>query len=213
MQRRHLSLIALLVLFLVPSAQSWAAYTVYFKLDGLPGLCTQAQHRGWFEGRSFSCPIVHEPDGLLMPSSTVEIIRPTDDMSPAIMDACARGRKFDYAAVALRKTGKGAPTGDYFIATLCGVVISGYFAASGDAGTGEHLSLAFGKVMWQYRQPNPDATLGPIDCGAYNGTTGRCYPSTGYSPWTGRTLGTHRLPLPMPEPFPVMAYRAVRAGE
>jgi type VI protein secretion system component Hcp len=205
--------LALLVVTLAGAAsQGSAAYDVFVRLDGQAGECAEAGHRTWIPGTAFSVPLVHDPDGLLMPTHTVQITRPVDGTSRALASACAAGRYFKYAALAVRKTGKGAPSGDYFLATFFKVYITAYASSGSRTAATERLELSFGKVVWQYRPPGPRGTLGPVDSGGYNGVSGQCFPDVGVMSWTGRRLGDPALPLPTPVAFPLIAARVILAG-
>ncbi|MCE5238931.1 type VI secretion system tube protein Hcp [bacterium] len=206
-------LVFVLAGFVGAASQGCTACQVYLRLEGISGVSTDADHRAWLDCTTFDVPLAtNELDGSVQPTNRMRIIRRVDAASSALRHATASGLYVKWACLAVRKTGPGAPAGDYFLATFFRNHITAYQSASTPTAPTEDFTLQFGTVVWQYRQPGPKGTFGPLETGGYRGDNGLCYPHQGYETWTGRKLGDPALPLRVPVAFPIIAARALAAG-
>ena len=80
--------------------------------------------------------------------------------SPSLMLACASGQHFKSAVLTARKAGKGQQ--EFLTFSLSDVLVSAYQTggAEGEVAPGDSVSLNFSKIQVEYKQQNPDGSLG-----------------------------------------------------
>jgi type VI secretion system secreted protein Hcp len=80
--------------------------------------------------------------------------------SPNLMLACASGKHFKSAVLTARKAGKGQQ--EFLTFSLSDVLVSAYQTGGveGEVLPGDSVSLNFSKIQVEYKQQNPDGTLG-----------------------------------------------------
>ena len=206
-------LVLVLAGFVGAASQGSAACQVYLRLEGIAGVSTDPAHLGWLDCTTFDVPLAtNELDGSIQPTNRMRIIRRVDAASRTLQNATASGMYLKWACLAVRKTGPGAPAGDYFLATFFRNHITAYQSSGTSTGPTEDFTLQFGTAVWQYRQPGPKGTFGTLETGGYRGDNGLCHPHQGYEAWTGRKLGDPALPLRVPQAFPLIAARVLAAG-
>lgn len=86
-------------------------------------------------------------------------IHRVDKASPVLMTACATGEHLKDATITVRKAGKGQQ--EYLLVTMTEVLVTSVSAsvvAEGDA-TIEAVTLAFAKVVLEYKPQKPDGSL------------------------------------------------------
>ena len=80
--------------------------------------------------------------------------------SPNLMLACASGKHFKSAVLTARKAGK--PQAEFLTFSLSDVLVSAYQTggAEGEVVPMDSVSLNFSKIQVEYKQQNPDGSLG-----------------------------------------------------
>ena len=143
---------------------------VFVRLDGIPGECTDLQHRDWIEAVSFrlAASAVPSPDGLAVPGRAqveeLRIAKLIDAASPRLLEACLSGRHIKEAVIEIIRL----PTrvkfleyrfSDAFVVAV-GLEVGGDEAVSTEI---EQVRLSFGKVRMTYQQKS--ATGAPAQTG------------------------------------------------
>jgi type VI secretion system secreted protein Hcp len=81
-----------------------------------------------------------------------------DKASPVLMSGCALGVHYKDATLTLRKSGKGQQ--EFLIYKMNDVIVTSVqHGSSGDATTSESVSIAFAKVVMEYKAQKADGTL------------------------------------------------------
>lgn len=145
---------------------------VYLRLDGIPGECTDQQHRDWIEAVSFglAASSVPSPEGIAVPGRAqvdeLRIGKVIDAASPRLLEACLAGRHIKEAVVEIIRL----PTrvklleyrfSDAFV-TAVALELGGDEAVATEL---EQVRLTFGKVRMIYQQKSPSGTPTPIGFG------------------------------------------------
>jgi type VI secretion system secreted protein Hcp len=143
---------------------------VFLRLDGIPGECTDQQHRDWIDAVSFrlGASAALPPDGLAGPGRSqvdeLRIGKAVDVASPRLLEACLAGRHIKEAVVDIIRL----PTrvryleyrfNDVFV-VAAGLEIGGDEAVSVEL---EQVRLTFGKVRMTYHHKG--ATGAPTQTG------------------------------------------------
>ena len=146
-----------------------AAVDLFLKIDGIQGESKDAKHANEIDVDAFSwgeTNVVSHAGGGGGGAGKVamqdfHITKHLDKASPVLFLACASGKHFPKAILSARKAGQGQQ--DYLVITLSDVVVSGYQvggAESGEAGV-DQTSLAFSRIVFEYRPQKPDGSLAP----------------------------------------------------
>jgi type VI secretion system secreted protein Hcp len=146
-----------------------AAVDLFLKIDGIQGESKDAKHANEIDVDAFSwgeTNVVSHAGGGGGGAGKVAMqdfhfTKRLDKASPVLFLACASGKHFPKAVLSARKAGQGQQ--DYLVITLSDVVVSGYQvggAESGEAGV-DQTSLAFSRIVFEYRPQKPDGSLAP----------------------------------------------------
>ena len=146
-----------------------AAVDLFLKIDGIQGESNDAKHANEIDVDAFSWGetnvVSHAAGGGggagKVAMQDFHFTKRLDKASPVLFLACASGKHFPKAVLSARKAGEGQQ--DYLVITLSDVVVSGYQvggAESGEAGI-DQTSLAFSRIVFEYRPQKPDGSLAP----------------------------------------------------
>jgi type VI secretion system secreted protein Hcp len=145
------------------------AIDYFLRIDGVPGESLDAKHKGAIDVEAWSW-------GEVNPSSAggpgggggagkvqmqdFNFSAKFSKASPALMLACASGKHFKSAVLTARKAGKAQQ--DFLTFSLSDVLVSAYQTggAGGEVVPMDSVSLNFSKIQVEYKQQNPDGSLG-----------------------------------------------------
>jgi type VI secretion system secreted protein Hcp len=139
---------------------------IFARIGDIKGESKDARHKDEIEVLSFSWGLFHAAGaggsgggaGAGKPVfQDLSIVHHIDKASPPLMRACAAGTHLKDATITHRKAGQNQH--EYIIITLEDVVVTGVTHA-GDRGqpAPETVTLAFGKVDFEYRPQKPDGS-------------------------------------------------------
>lgn len=144
------------------------AYSIYLRIDGIPGESTARGHENEMVISSYNWGLQDAisaggTGGGAVASkvkfSGLNVIKRVDKASPKLMLACATGRHIPGAALSfVRKNGQQFLLYEFADVQLPAVQDQG--AAQGEATPTEAISLTFGGVRVTYRPENADGSLG-----------------------------------------------------
>ena len=139
------------------------ASDIFAKIGNIKGESADAKHKDEIEVLSFSWGVTSSaagPGGVAGKPvfQDLAFVHHVDKASPALMQACATGKRLKDATITQRKAGK-APQ-DFLIVKLSDVVITGVIGTTtaGQPGA-ETVSLVFDKVHYEYRPQKADGSL------------------------------------------------------
>lgn len=144
-------------------ASASGASDYFLNIDGVEGESTDDKHKGeidllsWSWGASSSTPLVGAGKAEF---TDVTFTMATSKASPVLMLACAQGKHFKTAVLTVRGSGEGKE--EYLKVTFSDVVVTSFqvSGSSSDARPVEEVSLVFGQIRMEYRQQNPDGSMG-----------------------------------------------------
>jgi type VI secretion system secreted protein Hcp len=151
-----------------------AAVELFLKIDGIQGESKDAKHANEIDVDAFSwgeTNVVSHTGGGGGGAGKVAMqdfhfTKRLDKASPVLFLACASGKHFPKAVLSARKAGQGQQ--DYLVITLSDVAVSSYQvggAESGEVGV-DQTSLAFSRIVFEYRPQKPDGSLAaPVKAG------------------------------------------------
>lgn len=138
----------------------------FLRIDGIPGESADAKHKGeivvesfsW--GESHSGPVAGGGAGAgRVNIQDLHVVAATSKASPQLMLACASGQHAASAVLTGRRAGERQE--DFLRFSLSDVLVSSFQIAGSQAdGTKDSVGLSFGQIVVEYRQRNPDGTLG-----------------------------------------------------
>jgi type VI secretion system secreted protein Hcp len=145
------------------------AIDYFLRIDGVSGESLDAKHKGEIDVESWSWGEAHPvpPGGGGSGSGTGKVqmqdfnfTAKVSTASPNLMLACASGKHFKSAVLTARKAGKSQQ--DFLSFSLSDVLVSAYQTggAEGEVVPGDSVSLNFAKIQVEYKQQNPDGSLG-----------------------------------------------------
>jgi len=145
------------------------AIDYFLRIDGVPGESLDVKHKGEIDVESWSWGEAHPvpPGGGASGSGTGKVqmqdfnfTAKVSTASPNLMLACASGKHFKSAVLTARKAGKSQQ--DFLTFSLSDVLVSAYQTggAEGEVVPGDSVSLNFAKIQVDYKQQNPDGSLG-----------------------------------------------------
>jgi len=145
------------------------AIDYFLRIDGVPGESLDVKHKGEIDVESWSWGEAHPvpPGGGASGSGTGKVqmqdfnfTAKVSTASPNLMLACASGKHFKSAVLTARKAGKSQQ--DFLTFSLSDVLVSAYQTggAEGEVVPGDSVSLNFAKIQVEYKQQNPDGSLG-----------------------------------------------------
>ena len=143
------------------------AIDYFLKIEGVTGESLDAKHKGEIDVESWSWGEANPapPGGGGGGAGKVQMqdfnfTARFSKASPNLMLACASGKHFKGAVLTARKAGKGQQ--DFLTFSLSDVLVSAYQTggAEGEVVPADSVSLNFAKIQVEYKQQNPDGTLG-----------------------------------------------------
>jgi type VI secretion system secreted protein Hcp len=148
-----------------------AAIDIFLKLDGIDGESLDRKHKGEIELSSFSFGLASAGSHALGSGAAAgkvsfqefHFTSNVTKASPKLMLACATGQHIKEGTVTVRKAGgdaENAPTEFLFYKFQTVVITSVQDAGDNTDTPKENVSLAFAKVLVEYKPQNPDGTLG-----------------------------------------------------
>jgi len=143
------------------------AIDYFLKIEGVSGESLDAKHKGEIEVESWSWGEANPvpPSGSGSGAGKVQMqdfnfTARVSKASPNLMLACASGQHFKSAVLTARKAGKGQQ--EFLTFSLSDVLVSAYQTGGveGEVVPGDSVSLNFSKIQVEYKQQNPDGSLG-----------------------------------------------------
>jgi type VI secretion system secreted protein Hcp len=147
------------------------AIDYFLRIDGIPGESLDSKHKGEIDVESWSWGEVNPtspgagPGGGGGGAGKVQMqgfnfTTKVSKASPSLMLACASGKHFKSAILTARKAGKGQQ--EFLTFSLSDVLVSAYQTGGvvGEVVPGDSVSLNFSKIQVEYKQQNPDGSLG-----------------------------------------------------
>jgi type VI secretion system secreted protein Hcp len=143
------------------------ALDMFLKLDGIGGEASDAKHKGEIDVLSWSWGLSEPaaPAGSgggagKVKIEDISIQKLVDLASPLLLSFSAEGKHIKEGTLTTRKGVKGGS--DFLLVKLTDVIVTSVqISASKDAGLpAESITLGFGKVELDYRQTEPDGSLG-----------------------------------------------------
>jgi type VI secretion system secreted protein Hcp len=143
------------------------ASDIFAKLGDIKGESPDDKHKDEIEvlsiswGLSNSGSMAHGTGGGEGKASFSDLsfMHTVDKASPVLMQACALGTHLKDGTITHRKSGKGQQ--EYLIVKMNDIIITSVqnSGSSGGGDTTESVSLAFGKVVVEYKPQKPDGSL------------------------------------------------------
>lgn len=145
------------------------AIDYFLKIEGVSGESLDAKHKGeidveaWSWGETNAVPPGAPGGGSgagKVQMQDFNVTARTSKASPNLMLACASGKHFKSAVLTARKAGK--PQAEFLTFSLSDVLVSAYQTggAEGEVVPMDSVSLNFSKIQVEYKQQNPDGSLG-----------------------------------------------------
>jgi type VI secretion system secreted protein Hcp len=145
------------------------AIDYFLKIEGIPGESLDAKHKGEIDVESWSWgeanPVPPGGGGSGGAAGKVQMqdfnfTTRFSTASPNLMLACASGKHLKSAVLTARKAGKGQQ--EFLTFSLSDVLVSAYQTGGfeGEVVPGDSVSLNFSKIQVEYKQQNPDGSLG-----------------------------------------------------
>jgi type VI secretion system secreted protein Hcp len=145
------------------------AIDYFLRIEGIPGESLDAKHKGWIDVESWSWgeanPVPPGGGGSGAAAGKVQMqdfnfTARVSKASPNLMLACASGKHFKSAVLTARKAGKSQQ--EFLTFSLSDVLVSAYQigGAGGEVVPGDSVSLNFAKIQVEYKEQNPDGSLG-----------------------------------------------------
>lgn len=145
------------------------AIDYFLRIEGIPGESLDSKHKGEIEVESWSWgeanPVPSGGGGSGGAAGKVQMqdfnfTANVSNASPNLMLACASGKHFKSAVLTARKAGKSQQ--EFLTFSLSDVLVSAYQigGAGGEVVPGDSVSLNFAKIQVEYKQQNPDGSLG-----------------------------------------------------
>jgi type VI secretion system secreted protein Hcp len=145
------------------------AIDYFLRIEGIPGESLDAKHKGWIDVESWSWgeanPVPPGGGGSGAAAGKVQmqdfnVTARVSKASPNLMLACASGKHFKSAVLTARKAGKSQQ--EFLTFSLSDVLVSAYQigGAVGEVVPGDSVSLNFAKIQVEYKEQNPDGSLG-----------------------------------------------------
>jgi type VI secretion system secreted protein Hcp len=145
------------------------AIDYFLKIDGISGESLDSKHKGEIDVESWSWGEANPtpPSGAgggggagKVQMQDFNFTTKFSKASPSLMLACASGKHLKSAVLTARKAGKGQQ--EFLTFSLSDVLVSAYQTggAEGDVVPADAVSLRFSKIQVEYKQQNPDGSLG-----------------------------------------------------
>jgi len=141
----------------------------FLKITGIKGESQDATHKNEIEVRSWSWGLASEASsgaggGGAAGKPTFEdlsIVKRVDRSSPKLAQACATGKHFPEAVLAVRRAGGANFSLDFLVIKLSDVTISSYHSSvdETDSTAMDSFSIRFAKIRHSYTTQKADGTL------------------------------------------------------
>ena len=157
------------------------AVDMFLKIDGVEGETTDSKHSKEIQIESFSWGASNPPTGSQggglgagkVSLSDISFMTSVNKASPILFKKCATGEHIKKAVFTARKAGKDQQ--DYYKISLEDLIVSSY-QASGSSGSdlpSDSFSIAFTKILFEYRPQKPDGTLDAVIPGGWDVKTNK----------------------------------------
>lgn len=137
------------------------AVEIFAKLGDIKGESVDAKHADEIEVLSFSWGIASGGStGAAAGKAAFKdltFVHAIDRASPALWRACATGMRLKEGTITHRRTGHAQP--EFIIVKLSDILVTSVTHGGDVLGNSETVSLAFGKVDFEYRPRRPDGSL------------------------------------------------------
>jgi type VI secretion system secreted protein Hcp len=143
------------------------AIDYFLRIDGVSGESLDAKHKGEIDVESWSWGETNPgPPGAggggagKVQMQDFNFTAKFSKASPNLIIACASGKHFKSAVLTARKAGKGQQ--EFLTFSLSDVLVSAYQTggAESEVVPADSVSLNFTKIQVEYKQQNPDGSLG-----------------------------------------------------
>jgi type VI secretion system secreted protein Hcp len=147
------------------------AIDYFLKIDGISGESLDSKHKGEIDVEAWSWGEVNPtpPGGGgggggggsgKVQAQDFNFTAKFSKASPSLMLACASGKHLKSAVLTARKAGKGKQ--EFLTFSLSDVLVSAYQTGGveGEVVPADSVSLNFSKIQVEYKQQNPDGSLG-----------------------------------------------------
>jgi type VI secretion system secreted protein Hcp len=147
------------------------AIDYFLKIDGISGESLDSKHKGEIDVEAWSWGEVNPtpPGGGgggggggsgKVQAQDFNFTAKFSKASPSLMLACASGKHLKSAVLTARKAGKGQQ--EFLTFSLSDVLVSAYQTGGveGEVVPADSVSLNFSKIQVEYKQQNPDGSLG-----------------------------------------------------
>jgi type VI secretion system secreted protein Hcp len=143
------------------------AIDYFLRIDGVSGESLDAKHKGEIDVESWSWGETNPgPPGAggggagKVQMQDFNFTAKFSKASPNLVLACASGKHLKSAVLTARKAGKGQQ--EFLTFSLSDVLVSAYQTggAEGEVVPADSVSLNFTKIQVEYKQQNPDGSLG-----------------------------------------------------
>lgn len=149
---------------------------MFAELSNTPGSSTDSKHKGWMDIISFGFAVsqsssAHSGGGSGVGKANFEeliIVKKTCRASPNLMKHCASGKHLDQLVLSICKVGDGPQ--EYMKITLNEVFITSTSIISNTESPHvmERVGVSFGKIKMEFKDQNPDGSLGAAVTGAWD---------------------------------------------
>jgi type VI secretion system secreted protein Hcp len=165
---RILSMLAALVAVAASPPAVAATPDCFLRVDGAPGESADARHRGeieltgWTLGVASTAPLAAGAAGGAGRAEfqPLKVTQRVDRASPPLVGFVAAGQHVATATLTCRRPGREAA--DYLKIALSEVLVTGVrLTEAGDAPLSAEVTLAYGRIVIEYRPQMPDGSLGP----------------------------------------------------
>lgn len=160
------------------------AYDAFLKLEGMDGESTDDKYKGYVEVQSFSMGVTHlttigsATGGAGSGRTSVgelQIQKVVDKSSAVLFQKCCTGEHFSKGKLVVRKAG--GTQMEYLIYSMENVFVTSihFSSAGGEENANESLSLAYGKVGFDYTPQQADGKPGASIHGGWDQIANKKY--------------------------------------
>lgn len=149
---------------------------MFAELSNTPGSSTDSKHKGWMDIQSCGCSVhqstsAHSGGGSGVGKANFEefyVVKLVDRATPNLMKHCAAGKHLDKLVISVCKAGDGQQ--EYMKITMKEVLITSVTTVSNTESPRmmERVGFSFGHIQYEYKDQNPDGSLGAAVTGAWD---------------------------------------------
>lgn len=153
-------------------------FSIFCKVEGIPGESTDARHKDWIEVLSFQhgihLPVPSVPGGPGVPSGRSQhqefvIVKHLDKASPKLYESVCTGKHFKTVTIEMLRAGNQFK---FMEIDLDDVIISGVAPAGSAQATdplpAESVNFFYERIRWIYTPMLPDGSPGPQVTGGWD---------------------------------------------